>query len=153
MMKLEEIGKVWDEICRIYDSESIYGNMGHTVNGDKITEDLNASPYHDLIPETLATIAAYKLSVHDQRIYGRVEKWVRDFNIPEEQYKHENISRCHFSSEYGLDHIHTAHLHNMIDNYVFSNEAIKSMHPGEVLHGEMWDERGHMIKNKKGQAR
>ena len=124
MLTCEEIMTTWREICSIYDSETIIRTeapVGTTADGDKITAKLLSCDCADKVPETLAAIAMLKISHHDGRIYGEVEKWAKRFDLPSDLYDYENLCRVRVAGpgfKDWYDHIHTAHIQCMISHYI-----------------------------------
>ncbi len=103
MMKPEECVEAWKTIIECYDNSIEKNNPEVTMN--KIIETLGL----DKTEEVFATVAAIKS--HDGRIYGKNREYMNSIIINPEcvEWKHENPMIYA-----GLDHIHTAHINNLI---------------------------------------
>lgn len=103
MLTPNKCREAWDLILKIYDETISQNNPRNTM--DRIIEILGL----ERTKEVFAVVAAIKK--HDGRIYGRN----RDFanSIP---YNEECTQRIFGNPMIysGLDHIHTAHINNLI---------------------------------------
>lgn len=100
----KETAEAWVAICRIYDETIDSNNPVNTL--DKVIEELGM----DKTVYTFAAVSAIKK--HDGRIYGRNREYMNSIEVDPllKEWSHDNplIETCR------LDHIHTAHIDNLI---------------------------------------
>lgn len=103
MMTPIDCRKAWVTVCDIYDETIEVNNPSVTM--EKIIETLK----FEEIEEVFATVAAFKK--HDGRIYGNNRKYMDSISV-----NPECVERDHRNAMFSclLDHIHTAHINNLI---------------------------------------
>lgn len=103
MMTPKECAEAWKTVIKCYDETRVTNNPKVTI--EKITEILGI----ENTKEVFATVA--KIKQHDGRIYGENRKYMESITVNPECVIQRNGNPMIYS---GLDHIHTAHINNLI---------------------------------------
>ena len=107
-LKAKEIAILWEVICGIYDSTREWNSPERTMR--KMIAKIGL----DGVWETFSAIT--KLKKNDGRIYGKNREMMERFETAKvlEEHSHENPL-----IDTGLcDHIHTAHINNLITELI-----------------------------------
>lgn len=103
MMKPEECSEAWKTVIKVYDETIGVNNPRVTIN--KIVDELGL----DKTKEVFATVSSIKKG--DGRIYGRNREYMNSIPVNPDAVKWDSDNPMLRSN---LDHIHTAHISNLI---------------------------------------